>query len=129
MKKICAAAVLAAAVLALAAPGALAQLSNAEVKERLAYQKIENARFLIGVNKFHEAREELTDILLDTSLSDEVRGNALMQKGNIGMRTSDYKAAESDYLAVLQLPGASEKLKNAAKQGADFASSFANLRK
>jgi hypothetical protein len=123
------AAVLAAVLLALPAPGALAQLSNAEVKERLAYTKIEGARYLISVKKFHEAREELTDILLDASLSDEVRGTALLQKGNIGMHISDYKAAERDYLAVLQLPGASAKLKNAAKQGADFATSFANLRK
>ena len=122
-------AALLAAVLALLATGAAAQPSNAEVKERLAYTKIDGARFLISVKKFHQAREELNDVLLDSSLSDEVRGNALLQKGNIGMHTSDYKAAERDYLAVLALPGASAKLKDAAKQGAEFASSFANLRK
>jgi len=122
------AAVLLALTLALGATGAAAQPSNAEIWEKIGRTKIDGIRFLVGEKKFAEAREEIVDILRNGSFSAEIRAGAIMQRGHIGMRTSDYKAALKDYQIVQQMPGVSAELKKQAQTAAEFADSFVKLR-
>ncbi len=115
-------------MLATPSGAAIAQPSTQQVKENLANTVIDRARFLISVKKFDEARQVLVDVLLDKSLPDETIGRALLQKGNLGMHTSDYKGAKREYQSALDLAGISAQLRRAAKDGFDMAESFEKLR-
>jgi hypothetical protein len=115
----------------LVAPGAMAraQPDTQQVKETLANTAIDRARFQISIKNFVEAQEVLNEVLSDKSLSDETTGRALLQKGNLGMHTSDFTGAKRDYQSVLDLAGISAKLRSAAKAGFEFADSFEKLRR
>jgi hypothetical protein len=112
-------------VLAVAGVASAQQVNPADV---VARGKLDLARLLMQQSRWREAQDSLIEVIQMPGVSGAVRGQSFLMAGNLALRTQDYGTARIAYTKLLDLPGASEEDRKAARFGLDLVESFERVR-